>query len=731
MRWLASIPVVCCVALVVPVTAGAQAGNPPTQPAGAQAPAAAPAETAADDTRSLFDATWRQVSIGGRFTSVDGDPARFQRFQDMRDGLLLSDLRYAREHPEGNWMLQATADRVGWRDQRYSAMFDQVGRFTVSGLWDQIPQFYSVDTRTPYSGSNGTLVLDDAIQLQNQTSTPSLSRYVPVATPFELRERRDIGDVRMRLTPTTEWDVTAAFTTQRHDGELPWGASFGFNNDVEVALPYDSTTNDFTLGTEWTNGRQMLRAAYTGSWFNNHDQTLVWDSPLRLDDHPSSGPGRGRMSLWPTNSAQTISLAGYTKLARRTQVTGFLSFGSWDNDETLQPFTINAALPQLALPRATSEASASVFSTNINLVSRPAADWRFSARLRRYDWNNDTTPAAITDFVSYDTSVGSTLTGGPRRFAHDRTSFDADATWSGLLPLALTAGYSYLKGGYDYRIFESTGENTIFVAADVVGTQWFNVRARYDHGDREGSGLDEGLLTAVHEQPAMRHYDVADRTRNRFNGQIDVMPNEVWTFSGSAGVGTDDFDNSYFGLQEWRFRTFSLGTDYRQANGFGAGVTYNYEKYSGIQRSRSASPGQELDPARDWSVDTAERVDYFSIYATPPRIGRNTEIRASYDYSYAKGQYFYAIVPGGPLVPPNQLPDVYNKLQQLHIDGRHRLSQRLAAKVSYLYEPFRVYDFAFDPSVINSIAQPSSLVLGYVYRPYTAHSVVASLFYFW
>jgi len=25
-----------------------------------------------------------------------------------------------------------------------------------------------------------------------------------------------------------------------------------------------------------------------------------------------------------------------------------------------------------------------------------------------------------------------------------------------------------------------------------------------------------------------------------------------------------------------------------------------------------------------------------------------------------------------------------------------------------------VYDFAFDPSVINGIAQPSSLVLGYV-----------------
>jgi hypothetical protein len=70
------------------------------------------------------------------------------------------------------------------------------------------------------------------------------------------------------------------FTTQKHRGELPWGASFGFSNDVEVPLPYDSRANDFTLGTEWTNMKNMLRVGYTGSWFDNLDPALVWDSPL-------------------------------------------------------------------------------------------------------------------------------------------------------------------------------------------------------------------------------------------------------------------------------------------------------------------------------------------------------------------------------------------------------------------------------------------------------------------
>ena len=93
--------------------------------------------------------------------------------------------------------------------------------------------------------------------------------------------------------------------------------------------------------------------------------------------------------------------------------------------------------------------------------------------------------------------------------------------------------------------------------------------------------------------------------------------------------------------------------------------------------------------------------------------------------------YVYAIPPGSPLVPPNQLPEAYNTLHELRAELRHRLSRQLAASVSYAFENFKVYDFAMDPTVVDGIVQPSSLVLGYVYRPYTTHSAVVSLLYSW
>ena len=713
--------------LSILITAAALAALPARLHAQDPAPAPPP-----EDSGSLFTPRWNEVEFGGRWTSVSGDEARFQRYQDLRSGVIADGLRMARETDV--WSFQFLADNIGYRDQRYEATYERTGRFSITGLWDQIPQFYSVDTATPFTPIGGTpMGLDDATQRAIQLGQATTTAYVPQAVRFDMRERRDNGVVAARATPTAAFDITGAFSTSKHSGELPWGASFGFSNDVEVALPYESRTNDLMLGAEWAGSRGMMRVAYDGSWFDNLDDTLIWDSPLRLD--PISGtPSQGRMALWPTNTAHTVSAAGNVKLARRTQATAFVSFGSRSNDQPLLPFTINPALPQNPLPRATTEGEAQIFTFNGNLVSRPATDWRFSARLRHYGLDNQTPQAVIPQFVSYDASYRTSPTNGPELFAHDRTTLDFDGTWSGLGRVALTAGYTLNANGYEHRIFESSTEHVLTLKADATGNDWVTFRAHYDHSERTGDGLDEQSLVQIGEQPALRHYDIADRTRDKFTGQIDITPTEAVTFSLSGGFGDDDYSDSYFGLQQANFRVMGAAVDAQTAQGIGVGGSYNYERYNGLQQSRTASPGQTpdqvTDPRRDWTADSSERVHYFSVYLSPPRFG-NTEARLSYDYSKATGSYTYGLAPNTTLPGPAQLPDVFNKMQQFRVDVRHRLSSKLRASVSYLYEPFDVFDFAMDPSIINGIIQPSSMVLGYVYRPYTAHSAVASLIYGW
>src|SRR5262245_29317419 len=215
MQAFAIVSVICWFGLAAPATVSAQSATPqpapvptdahatgaakPTPPADPQPPA--PTGPAADISPSLFEQTWHQVEFGGRFSNVDGDPARFQRYTDIRDGVLFTDARYAREDPAGAWLARVAADNVGWRDQRFFGEYERPGRFVISGVWDEIPQFYSVDTKTPYTGSGGTLVLDDAAQRQAQAQNNNLNVYVPVSPQFELHERRDIGNVQFKATP--------------------------------------------------------------------------------------------------------------------------------------------------------------------------------------------------------------------------------------------------------------------------------------------------------------------------------------------------------------------------------------------------------------------------------------------------------------------------------------------------------------------------------------------------
>ena len=255
-----------------------QAAGSAAKPA-PETPAQAPAET----SRSLFEPTWQQFEIGGRFSSVSGDPARFQRYEDIRDGILFTDARYAREHPDGTWLYRAAPT-------------------TSAGGINGSSATTSVRDASPFPAC-GTRFRSSTASIRKRRTRPPATRWCwtmrrsadPERTGESQRLRADRAAVRspraarhrQRELPRhahPQIDLKATYTMQRHVGELPWGASFGFSNDVEVALPYDSRTNDFTLGAEWTNNRSMVSVAYNGSWFDNLDDTLVWDSPLRLDD---------------------------------------------------------------------------------------------------------------------------------------------------------------------------------------------------------------------------------------------------------------------------------------------------------------------------------------------------------------------------------------------------------------------------------------------------------------
>src|SRR5437016_13213141 len=77
------------------------------------------------------------IDFGGRFFDIAGDRARDQRYRDLRSGPTFDRLRYTSD--QRNWFFNASADHVGYRDQRYLARFADVGKAKLSFEWNQIP----------------------------------------------------------------------------------------------------------------------------------------------------------------------------------------------------------------------------------------------------------------------------------------------------------------------------------------------------------------------------------------------------------------------------------------------------------------------------------------------------------------------------------------------------------------------------------------------------------------
>ena len=219
-------------------------------------------------------------------------------------------------------------------------------------------------------------------------------------------------------------------------------------------------------------------------------------------------------------------------------------------------------------------------------------------------------------------------------------------------PLALTVGYTHNANGYDARTFKSSGEDVFRVSADAVGSSWATFRVQYEVGSahRIGPRRDSSSPTSASTRRCgITTWPTGRETASR--GQVDIVPSDVWMFSVSGGLLHDDYSNTVFGLQKSNGNTFSLAADYHLPNGLGAGATYNFERYTGLQQSHEgdSSAAQFNDPLRNWTSDSTETVNYFSIYATPPRIGRNTEVRISYDFSHAAGDNLYTIPVGSPI----------------------------------------------------------------------------------
>jgi MtrB/PioB family decaheme-associated outer membrane protein len=578
--------------------------------------------------------------------------------------------------------------------------------------------------------------VDDSIQAGIEAGRLVLADVAFLATPFDLRSRRDVAALRLTVTPARRLDLTLNVKSTNRTGAQQWGAGWDFTSYVEMPAPIEHRTTDVDTGAEWANDRAMARIGYSGSWFTNRVPTMVFDNPFRLTD-TASATSQGRMSRWPNSELQAVNTSGSLKLPARTVATAYISVGRWSDNDTLIPFTINPAIVPIPLPRTTAEAKADVTAMSYTATSRPRNDLWLNVRIRRHDFDNKTPVFPIAAYVREDATTVIPVIGHTEPLSSLRHNADAELSYTRIPLTALRLGYGREAVDRTFRHFETTTEHVWRVSADVSGDPRLTIRTGFERSNRTGTGLDEEVLDEVGEQASLRQFDISDRRRYRVSTVVQYIPIDAVGITGSIVNGNDTRPDAEFGLSFSKQRAYAVSVDAVSQDGITLGLTYGYEDYTTRQRSRQAAPGpQFIDPTRDWSDNGFDRVHTLNASVEMTRLLPGTSLRFSYDLSNARDQYVYEVpsdttLYSSPSAIP-QLPPIRHQIHHGAAELMRQIRRDLTASLVYWYDGYRVTDFALDANTLQRMDMlPNVLLLGSVYRPYGMNTVSFRLRYTW
>ena len=119
---------------------------------------AKPGPTATPAPATPFAPKFGLIDFGYRGDSISGDEARYNRFRDTRDGGTVNNFNFTNETATS--FFRGEVFNLGYRDQRYYAEYQAIGKLKTNFEWNQIPLFLSKDTQSLYiDAGNGVLTV--------------------------------------------------------------------------------------------------------------------------------------------------------------------------------------------------------------------------------------------------------------------------------------------------------------------------------------------------------------------------------------------------------------------------------------------------------------------------------------------------------------------------------------------------------------------------------------------
>jgi hypothetical protein len=201
-----------------------------------------------------------------------------------------------------------------------------------------------------------------------------------------------------------------------------------------------------------------------------------------------------------------------------------------------------------------------------------------------------------------------------------------------------------------------------------------------------------------------------------------------------------------FGLLSQDVSAWAAGVDYALNDTTHFGLTYGWDEFSALQKSRNANPPPDptwTDPNRNWFLDNNEKVNTVLAYVDLLGLAESkADLRFSYEMNDSDNAFDYSgpriasLTAAGQFIP---LPNVVNDWRRFTADFRYFVSPAVGVGVGYWYEDFNVEDWGTIDSAGPGgfyiqdgnprIDWLGGLTTGYGMRPYNGGRLFVRLLY--
>jgi MtrB/PioB family decaheme-associated outer membrane protein len=674
------------------------------------------------------------VEIGGRFFLNNPDKTTLGKFYEYRD---------LRPGPFGNFYIAAHrtdpldyaiwGKNVGYDDQVFGFDFTQPGKQYLSLGWDQTPHVFAKNAKTLYNGvGTNVLSIPDAVRTALSAAGPSAAAKTIVdanSRVIDLEYRRDTASVQYRWTPSDNWDAKFNYSHTHRHGTQPLGAvSFsgagGTRSTFEIPKPVDDVTQNgnftgsYAGSTPW--GKPFnVALGYGFSLYDNADNAVSFQNPW----NPANAANRplwNRYSLPPSNQAQTVSLSGGVGLPWKSRYMGTFQYTLMQQNEAFLPWSINPAVPAVAITASSLNGEASTLLFNNVLHTQITSDLKSTLRYRYYDYDSDHSSISVLPqwFGSPDSTIG------PKNFvkvampSNFRTQDgSAGLTWRAMRWLTMGGGYEWQRWDREFADVNVTNEHTVKAFADAKPWNWSTLRASIQYGERRYVGdytTDLALNTANNVAPfRIKNLSNRDRTKGQISWAIDALPNI--TVTPLAGFRTDDYRNNIlteFGLFE--DRSWHAGGDiaWNLSQSAHLYVSFIHENgYRQVYTRNNATIPANLN------METRDRTNTFIVGSKFTVIPDKLLVDANYTYSKSTSQWDSNCGPVGCMFATMPVfPDSHNTLQRFDVQAKYFLDPALVRSAGWIDKAFVTVRLLWEKNESDAW-QPLQQQLGWAVTP--------------